>query len=398
MDQSTFALGSMQWNVVFVQNDGTVGGAETWSAAEITSLQTEISQAETYWEGLTVGYHANARLSINVNYVNSGVPMTTPVDPTASQNESWVNDVMSPLGYTNSNRYTNVRNFNQAQRVGANTHWATTIFALDNTDNNYDSYAYAYFGGPFTILTRNPAGWQPQNFSMVLAHEMGHIFNAWDEYAASEARNTYTGGYLNGVNGNASLDGNGDPVTPPQPNALMRNNGSFSSGVTYPPSPFASVQFGHRDTDSDTIPDILDTFPTLTENSAGSNPAAGDFVFSGQVSVNDINNQNPLDVGFSNSQSDMTINTIGDAFYVLDGGGPISFSPVDSIHDDYTESLSFTLAALAAGPHTIDIYGINSVDNQSNVLQFNFTSTAPEPSSLILLTASGLAILRRRKH
>jgi len=405
MDQSAFALGSMQWNVIFVENDGTVGGAETWSAAERTAIQTEVNQAKTYWEGLTAAYHPNARLSINVNFENSGNALTTPVDPTANQSESWVNDVMGTLGYNSANRHTNVRNYNQAQRVAANSNWATTIFALDNTDNFNDSYAYAYFGGPFTILTRDPAGWQPQNFNMVLAHEMGHIFNAWDEYQASGARNTYTGGYLNGVNGNASLNGAGNPVVPPQANALMLNNGNFGTGVPFSPSPFASVQFGHRDTDLDNIPDILDTSPTLTGSDAGSNPGTGDFVFGGSISVNDITNQNPLNMGFSNSQSDMTINTISNAYYVLDAGVPVSFNPGDGTHDDYTEALGFSLLGLPAGAHTIGVYGLNSVDNQSNVLNFNFVSSPinqiPEPSTLVLAALGLLGLLgsgRRRRQ
>jgi len=397
IDQSAFALGSMQWNVILVENDGTVGGAETWSAAEIADIQTEVIQAKTYWEGLTAAFHPNARLSINVNFENGGNALSTPVDPTANRSESWVNDVMGSLNYNSGSRYTNVRNYNQAERVAAGTHWATTIFAIDNTDQGLDSYAYAYLGGPYTILTRNPAGWQPQNFSFVLAHEMGHIFNAWDEYPQSGARNTWTGGYLNGVNGNASLDGSGDPVTPPQPNALMLNNGNFGSGVAHPPSPFSSVVFGHRDTDLDNIPDILDTFPTLTGSDAGSNPVAGDFVFSGSISVNDIANLNPNEIGFSNSQNDMTINTIGSAYYVLDAGTPVAFTPGDGIHDDYTEALGFSLLGLSGGAHTIDVYGLNSVDNQSNVLNFNFVSgpivPIPEPSTLLLALFGALGLL-----
>ncbi|MCA9231046.1 MAG: PEP-CTERM sorting domain-containing protein [Planctomycetales bacterium] len=399
MDQSAYAMGSMTWNVIFVQNNGSVAGAETWSPSEISSLQTEITQAKSYWEGLTSGFHPGAQLSININYVNGASPMTTSLDPTASQSEGWVNHVMAPLGYTSTDRFTNVRNFNQAQRVAANTHWSTTIFALDNTDNYKSSYAYAYFGGPFTILTRDPAGWQPQNFNMVLAHEMGHIFNALDEYQASGVRNTQRGGYLNGLTLNAELDGAGNPVVPPQPNALMLNNGNFVTGIPYAPHPSASVNFGHRDTDNDTIPDILDTFPTLTGNDSSSNAATGNFVFSGSISVNDYNNSNPLNVGFSNSQSDMTINTIASMSYTLDGGLPVPFPAVDGTYDDYTELLSFTIPSLSAGNHTIDVIGTNSVGNSSNLLQFSFTSTVPEPSTLLLAVVGLASLLRcQRRH
>ena len=177
----------------------------------------------------------------------------------------------------------------------------------------------------------------------------------------------------------------------------MLNNGSFGTGVTHLPHSSASVNFGHRDTDGDTIPDILDTPATLTGNAAGSDPNIGDFVFAGSISVNDFNNANPLNVGFSNSLADMTINTIASMSFILDGGVPTPFPAIDSIYDDYTESLGFSILGLSAGTHTIDVYGIDSVGNSSNVLHFEFTSTVPEPGSLLLAVIGmiGLAQLRR---
>jgi MYXO-CTERM domain-containing protein len=248
------------------------------------------------------------------------------------------------------------------------------------------------------MLTQGNDGWGINNFGMVLAHEMGHIFGALDEYAASGIRNTRRAGYLNGLTLNASLDGAGNPVVPPQPNALMLNIGNFSTGVPHSPHSSSSVNFGHRDVDGDSIPDILDTFPTLTGSDAGSNPATGKFVFSGSISVNDYPNNNPLNFGFSNSRSDMTINTIAAMSYVLNSGSPIPFTAIDGAYDDYTELLGFSISGFPAGLHTIDVYGTNSVGNTSNLLQFTFTSLVPEPGSLLLAAMGlvGLVHLRRR--
>ena len=395
MDQSTYAMGSMRWNVVFVQGDGTEQTQrETWTAGEIANVQTKVSDAANYWEGLTSGFHQNARLSIDVNYVNGNQPLLTGKEPSTNTQETWVNDVMGTLGYNGANRFNNVRDFNNDQRDAGGTHWAATVFIMDNTEANLSSYAYAYHGGPYTILTHNAAGWTPDNFHMVLAHEMGHIFFAHDEYAASGRTVLDRGGYLNVENGNASRDANGNIITPPQPNALMRNNGNFNTGQIFDPSVFASDQFGHRDTDGDLIPDILDTTPTLTGNDTGS--SGSDFVFDGSVVVDPIDNQNPLNINFSNSQIDMTINTIASAFYTLDGSGPIALSTLDGAFGDYTESLGFTLSGLAGGDHLIEVFSMNSVDNMSNVLTFNFTAV-PEPSGLVVLAMmSGLWLRRRR--
>jgi hypothetical protein len=128
----------------------------------------------------------------------------------------------------------------------------------------------------------------------------------------------------------------------------------------------------------------------------------GDFVFNGSISVNLYNNANPLNVGFSNSLADMTINTIVGMAYSLDGGAPTPVAPLDSAYDDYIESLSFTLFGLQRGLHTIDIVGIDSVGNPSNMLHFDFHSQfVPEPSAMLLalvalLGSSQLRTARRR--
>jgi hypothetical protein len=394
MDQAAFALGTMTWNVIFPQSDGSVPNPDLWTTPEINTIKAKIAEAETHWEGLTSGFVPGARLSINVNYVNGGNPVAVPYDPSADESENWINSVMSQVGpYNSASRYTNVRNFNQDQRVAQGTNWATTLFVVHNTTYQRTSYAYAYLGGPFSVLENDSAGWGPQNFNMVLSHEMGHIFFALDEYPESGARTTDRSGYLNVQNLNASLDGNGNPVTPPQPHALMLDAGNYYTHVPFAPSPPTKEMVGFRDTDSDGIPNILDTAPSLTGNNAGSNPATGLFAFSGNVQVTTLANQNPMEVGFSNSRSAMTINTMSSSAYVLDGGAPVAIPAQDGAWGGYSENLGFTIPGLSAGPHTIDVYGVNSVGNASNALHFAFVSTVPEPASMTLLAAGALSLL-----
>jgi hypothetical protein len=179
----------------------------------------------------------------------------------------------------------------------------------------------------------------------------------------------------------------------------MLNNGSFSTGVTHLPHSSASVNFGHRDTDGDTIPDILDTGSILTGTALGSDSNNGDFVFAGSITVNDFNNANPLNIGFSNSLADMTINTIVGMAFSLDGSVPSPFAALDGFYDDYTEALGFSILGLSYGLHTIDVVGVDSVGNSSNMLHFEFNSLAtPEPSSFLLAIAGLMGLINVRSR
>lgn len=401
IDQSTFALGSLALNVIFVESDGTIDdNQEDWSVAQISKIQQEISQSVGFWEGLAGGYHPNAQLSIDVNYVNNAVPLTTHYEPIArstTEEHLWINQVMSTLGYNGTSsfgKFSNVRNYNNDQRSNQDTHWATTMFIVNDlvdADNRFadERFAYAYLGGPFIVLTYGNNGWGADGFHRVAAHELGHVFFALDEHFESGSRNFDLSGYLNYPNLNAERDPSGKPVTPPQPNALMLNNVLI-------PSQSTSYQVGHRDLDADTIPDILDTIPLLSGDDTGSDSDSGRFVFGGLAEVNPLQNRNDSAFGFSNSREDMTINWIDSAWYNVDEQGWEPFAAVDGSYDLSREVLGFSLDELNFGSHRIDVRVFNSVDNASEILSFEFESTVPEPAVLWLLSVVLCHFKRRR--
>ena len=377
MDQSAFALGSHTLNVVFVESDGTIDvDTEDWSAAQISAVQSEVAQATEFWENETSGYHPNARLSINVNYVNDAVPVNTgyePINQPHTQDGLWINEVMGTLGYDAQDKHTNVRQFNQDVRIDQQTHWASTLFVvndLNDPDNLFTDHFFAYsnLGGPYLVVTYDNNGWGISRFDQVLAHEYGHSFFALDEHRGSDERNTARSGYLNGINGNSELDQDGNLVVPPQPNALMLNS-------TLNTSPFTKIQVGHLDSDGDTVPDILDTNPLFLGSDTNSNSATGTFRFDGAIIVDPLDNLNPRNVGISNSRSAMTINTISSVEYNLDQAGWIPMLADDGQFDDDRERITLTLPGLPVGHHSIQLRGTNSVDNVSDIAVFDFTST-----------------------
>lgn len=404
MDTSAFALGRARLNVIFLESDGSIDvNQETWSPSQLNAVRDEIGEATAFWEGLTADYHPNARLQIDVNYVNGGVPMTTGYEPirrASFQDSFWINDVMADLGYAGGNHFDNVRAFDHDQRLAADAHWATTLFVVNDAvdaDKRFSNgqFAYGYIGGPYTVLTYSNYNWGIDRFNRVLSHELAHSFFALDEYAGAGNRNNERSGYLNGVNGNAQLNAQGQTVTPPQPNALMLNN-------TLDPSEFTRVQIGHRDSDGDSIPDILDTFPLLAGGELGSDPAAGLFRFVGSTMVTTIPNLNTNQLGFSSSGAEMTINWIAAAQYRIDEGAWIDFPAADGAYDDHVETLELSIAGLTIGDYTIDVRSLNSVDNPSVPLRFAFQSAlaVPEPATAMLALAAAwpLAWFARRRR
>ena len=401
-DQSSYALGSFALNVIFVESNGTVDpNQEDWTPGQLTNLHTEIEQAAAFWEGLTASYHTNARLDITVNYVNGGVPLETDYEPITrsgvGDSSLWMNQVMGALGYTSSNKDTNARGLNNDQRDALGTNWATTLYVVNDAvdiDNKFSDgyFAYAYYGGPYAVTTYGNNNWGNINFGGVLAHELGHIFFALDEYYASGAKDNQSSGYLDGINGNAERDAQGTQITPPQPDALMLNITTLALNTIFDPSTFTSVQVGHLDTDGDSIPDILDTTPIIVGSDAGSDAHAGIFSFSGTGSVNPLENNNS--VSSTESGSDKTINTIDWAFYNLDGRGWISFPAADGSYGDYVEPLELELSGFDLGLHNIDLRITNSVGNHSDIQSFELFVT-PEPCTLGVLCLGAVACLRR---
>jgi hypothetical protein len=400
IDTSAFALGRARLNVIFLESDGSIDiDQETWTASQLNDVHAEVAEATAFWEGLTASYHPNARLAINVNYVNGGTPLLTGYEPirrASFQDSFWINDVMGDLGYGQASHFDKVRAFDDDQRLAADAHWSTTLFVVNDAvdaDKRFSNgqFAYGYIGGPYMVLTYSNFNWGIDRFNRVLSHELAHSFFALDEYAGAGNRNNERSGYLGGINGNAELNAQGQSVTPPQPNALMLNN-------TLDPSDFTDVQLGHRDTDGDSIPDILDTFPLLTGGELGSDPAAGLFRFVGSTMVTTIPNLNTNQLGFSSSGAEMTINWIAAAQYRVDLGVWIDFPAADGAYDDHVEPLLLSLSGLAAGDYMIDIRTLNSVENPSVLLRFAFQSTAvPEPSAaLVVLSALPMAWFARR--
>ncbi len=63
-------------------------------------------------------------------------------------------------------------------------------------------FAYAYFGGGPMYMQYSNDGWGPDQIDKVFAHELGHVFNAPDEYTKCACAQQYGGGTCTAKNSN----------------------------------------------------------------------------------------------------------------------------------------------------------------------------------------------------
>ncbi|MCX5676517.1 MAG: hypothetical protein NTX87_16065, partial [Planctomycetota bacterium] len=389
-DGSEYMVGDVWLTLVLLESNGSIDPqTENWTTSEISQVKSEVREGLTWWENTFHSYPSVAPrhdLRFFIDYTYADTPVQTGYEPinrgAMSDQTRWIDNFLNQVGYNSpSDSWTDLEHWNHDQRLVHETHWAYTAFVVDSsadTDGMFSDgyFAYAYIGGPFTVLTYDNDGWGIGNLGQVLAHETGHIFYALDEYPGS---NKYTdhSGYYNTQNLNAS-DGNPSPAT--RVNSIMaeadKQNAAYSAHVT---SPTSSYMIGWQDTDRDGLFDVLDVPLTLT-GSGSYNSATNQFEFSGGSTVGTLANQNPY-----GTRHNITTNTVDHIQYRLDNGSWVA----GNAYGQYTPAVAQNVTVTAAGAHTIDFRTIfDETGITSNVLTYNFNITATvavsvSPSSVL---------------
>ena len=369
-DTNRYALGSYTINVVFIEDI-----ANRWADAgrTIAYHQDQMRQAADWWEDQTDGLHPNARLSIGLNFVNSAVPLEVTDIGSNGFTTVFVDDLFDALGYSDVPvQLDKARHFAEDQRQAHGTHWSFTQ-VVKPIDGRAHPFA---INGPLVVDFM-------YDFRNVYMHEWGHMFGAPDEYPPN--RTSTRTGYLHYENGNAFYLEDFTPNPDAVSKSLMRNNWPAIND-------FTRGQVGIIDSDSDTIPDILDTFPTLVGDTSGSRGAIGRFVFDGQADVTALPYPGP------HGLPDITINTIAGAEYSLNGQPWAVLAAADGMFDGYTEQLRLELTGLDIGDHLIALRAINSVGNFSDPVESSFLATAvPAPGSVGGVLGLAALIAGRRR-
>lgn len=341
--------------VVFPESNGAIdASAENWTVADMQSALVDISAGLDWW----VARYAPARMSVSLA---STWAVSTPWEPIKHPHtfESvWVDDLMDTLGYGGASHYAKVRSFDNSYITGTYDAWMNTIFMV-NSKNDADGrfadsvlyggdvtkywFDWSYFGGPFLVMTWDNGPWGNANTDYLCAHESGHTFYALDEYAASNCTDSETSGYLNVPNGNCE-NGGGTSVE-----CVMRNNNrsEFTNGSV---CSFSRNAIGWRDTDADSIPDILDHPPLLTlAGYAAATTCDSTPSYSATVRPELEPNVNPASYSTGSSANDsISVNRVTGVEYRVNGSAWQAATPVDGTWDEADESALFTASGLAA--------------------------------------------------
>jgi hypothetical protein len=277
---SVFMIGTVTVQPILIEASA---GGESWNSTEQTNVKNEIRAGLDWWEDTASTYGFDGVVSFNVlpakkRSINlSWEPIKGAGFLTSSDELIWIDKVMDGLGY-NGDLFsvgTRVRQYNHDLRTKANTDWAYTIFVVDSSNDSKNggdgrfsdgSFAWAYYNGPYMVMTYDNNGWGIDRMDMVTAHETGHIFGALDEYYGPCNVDEWSG-YLVAQNTNCE-----DEFNDAAEHSIMRYNVSqeiaYPSHITSTPNRKA---IGWYDTDADFIPDPIDDL-TITLDPIDFNP------------------------------------------------------------------------------------------------------------------------------
>ena len=371
-ETAAFAAGRVAVGVVFLESDGSkMASTENWSTARKDAVLVKIQNALDWWndrspdgsldlfmpteiakgapQTVTVGYEP---IKMDVKYGWAGHRVLS--------DAAWRWPAMRRLGFgpgaKDDKPYPETLYANRIRRQN-DADWAFVLYVVDSRqdgDGMFRNKVVAYTAdlfGPYCMLTYDNDGYGFANFDAVLAHEMGHVFGALDEYEAPAgypSTGDLRSGYLGVLNGNAVVGGNGGA----QPCIMLGSNGTLSAFAAGDLCRWTVGQTGLRDSDADSRPDVVDTrpaFSTRLESTAGS----------GAVTLQGTVAERPRRHGRISTgvyfRHDLSIRVPHDARYRVDGGAWQPLTAVDGAFDEASEGWTLTTEPLAQGHYDLEL-------------------------------------------
>jgi hypothetical protein len=247
-ETSEYMIGKVGVYIIFVESNGELDpNLYDWSETSIGWAKNGIYMALNWWK--TQYPFRNPKLDFYVNVETViGYTKYEPMLHPPEDHMLWVPDVLRRLGCGDgSNHYEIGKSCAHTIRQNWKMDWTFIIFVV-NSGVGWpgwgDMRAFAYRNGPYIVL---PFGWfyhlmfeGTDELARVVAHEVGHIFGATEEYDGKPERS----GYL------YELDNDGSGCIMDSPNKWCISRGAMR-------------QVGWVDDNFNGYPDILENKPSI---------------------------------------------------------------------------------------------------------------------------------------
>jgi len=359
-----FASGKTVVNLVFPESEGPASIGD-WAPAEMVLIEAELVRALAWWHLKTGG-------EVSFVVVNHGTAATSyePGLLPMSDEELYLADCMGSLGYDGVCAYAELDQFNEAAREEYRTAWAfTQVVIHSNQFVGSSALAYAYLGGPHTVALSGNGGLGTERLDRVIAHEVGHIYQALDEYMGGCGGCTERSGYLDERNVNCVAC----PLKTGK--CVMRGSGEYGESemeqmeTQVHPCLFTLGQMGVRDGNDNGILDVRETVPeTLLHTDLP------DTVF-GTRNVPVFGKAWDLPYAFAPSRyaPPVTLNTVANVIFSIDGRGWLNAHPEDGFWSEKEEDFEIRLPEVGGGNHRLWVRAVNSIQKQdSTPIQLDF--------------------------
>lgn len=202
---SEFMIGSIAVGLILVESNGVIDAeTEDWSPARIAQVRNEVDDGLAWWA--TREPDANVTFVVDYSLQETGYE---PINQGCRDTGFWIKEILLNMGYSGASAYPLVDDYNNWLKSEYNTDWAFTIFVVDSY-NDVDGtftcghFAFAARGGPYLVMTYDNGNYWPPYMDQVLAHEIGHIFYALDQYYSQEHWCYYTAGWSDVPNHNSA--------------------------------------------------------------------------------------------------------------------------------------------------------------------------------------------------
>ena len=309
-DTNELMLGDVYVTVVFFESTGEIDpSSEDWTLEEIDEVKTKIAEGLNWWEDLLDRQESQHDVNFIVDYTYADSPIPTPYEPISRDTgdlDLWATSFLDAVNAdTESSVRTDLLRFNHGQRVAHNTDWAFNIFVVNNLSerSSFPNGRTAYVVRPYVVTGAAYS-------ARTLAHEVGHIFYALDEYAGGRSYNDRRG-YYNTQNLNGS-DDNPDPSAR-VPSITARGSLRSTAYDEHVSSPSSLAMIGWLDSDQDGVFDVLDVPLSLT-GFGWYDHTASTYRFHGNSEVRSLSNLNPSGLG-----NDITLNQVKLVQYRING-------------------------------------------------------------------------------